>query len=288
VLFFTVTLVPSVARADQHEILLAQGLFDDGLRLMDAEDYLNACPKFAESQRIAPAGGTILNLARCHEKQGLLASAAAEYDLALAQALKDRRTDRETFSRERALELAPRVPHLVLRSQESGELRLQLDASTLPNTVLGTSLPVDPGKHLLKAEDAKGRRWATEIDISAGSTREVEVGPLGDPPKASPAPQRTTTSAVVPALWISGGASLALSGASGIAALVSYRTFNSECVAARAYCASEQGRSAGTASRAWAWTSTITLGLGALLWIAIPFVPKRSVQAGLGTVHVTF
>src|SRR6478735_9605838 len=46
----------------------AEALFDEGRRLLAAARFAEACPKFAESQRLDSALGTLLNLGDCYEK----------------------------------------------------------------------------------------------------------------------------------------------------------------------------------------------------------------------------
>src|SRR5437868_2773215 len=74
---------------------LATILFRDGRTLLAAGKVLEACLKFEESQRLDPAGGTILNLALCHEREGRLARAWSEFKEAEAVARGDGRSDRE-------------------------------------------------------------------------------------------------------------------------------------------------------------------------------------------------
>jgi tetratricopeptide (TPR) repeat protein len=98
-----------------NNALVAQGLFDAGLRLMDAGQYSEACPKLIESQRLAPAGGTLTNIALCHEKEGKLATALLDYQTALTQATKDQRADRQNFARSRIVDLTAKVPWWLAR-----------------------------------------------------------------------------------------------------------------------------------------------------------------------------
>ncbi|MDF2698209.1 MAG: hypothetical protein K0S65_6592, partial [Labilithrix sp.] len=101
--------LPSVS-----EQMLAQSLFDEARQLMDRGKYAEACPKLAESQRLDPGGGTLLNLAICHEKEGRFGTAYLEMKAASSQAGKDGRKDREKIANERLTALGPRVPRLAV------------------------------------------------------------------------------------------------------------------------------------------------------------------------------
>src|SRR5579883_366085 len=59
----------------QDSEITATALFNEGRRLANQGRYNEACPKFAESQRLAPSGGTLMNLAECYERTGRTASA---------------------------------------------------------------------------------------------------------------------------------------------------------------------------------------------------------------------
>src|SRR5262249_6130177 len=88
------------AQSSGEDVAAAQALFEDGKRLMQARNYEEACPKLVESQRLDPGGGTLLAIGLCHEGQGRTATAWADFNVALTEARKDRRADREAAALE--------------------------------------------------------------------------------------------------------------------------------------------------------------------------------------------
>src|SRR5580692_10449432 len=93
----------------QAEVGKADALFNAGRSLLEAGEYTDACPKFAESQKLAPGLGVTLYLADCYERVGRTASALAEFRRAIviAAARGDRR---QSIAEERAANLLDRVP----------------------------------------------------------------------------------------------------------------------------------------------------------------------------------
>src|SRR5262245_62252923 len=103
---------PARAQGRGVSIATAEALFREGTALLDEKRYAEACPKLAESHRLDPATGTLLALAFCHEGEGRLASAWAEFAEVAGRARAEGRTDREHVAREHAANLKPRLARL--------------------------------------------------------------------------------------------------------------------------------------------------------------------------------
>ena len=177
------------ARAEPSEgsAAAAESLFQEARKLIDAKRFSEACPKLVASHKLAPAVGTLLNLADCYERAGQLASAWARFHEAIALAQRLGRPDREKTAKERADKLEPRLIRLTIVSQEK-DTEVKLDGKELDPAVLGTAVPVDPGKHAIEAS-AKGKKpFTTTIDVSDRvRTPSVEIPALDVDPEATKA-----------------------------------------------------------------------------------------------------
>lgn len=177
---------PEPSSRDETSNTAAESLFQEARKLVEAKRYGEACPKFLASHKLAPAHGTLLNLADCYEKNGQIASAWARFHEAIALAQKLSRPDREKTARERADKLEPRLIRLTIASKDR-DAEVKLDGNALDAAVLGTPVPVDPGKHSVDAS-AKGKKpYSTTIDVSEKNrSASLDVPALEDEPSTAP------------------------------------------------------------------------------------------------------
>jgi hypothetical protein len=195
-------LVAGVSAAGEAEQRQAQSLFDQARKLLEAGDAAQACPLFAESQRLDPGGGTLLNLAACHEKEGRVATAYAEYQEALSIALRDGRRDRESIARDRAKALEARLPKLrvQLEKAERGVVFV-LDGAPLTDMVQQTPTALDPGPHELKVSAPGFRQRVLAFEASEGKLSLLQVPALEPETEAGAgmAPEPPTKAVPTPA-----------------------------------------------------------------------------------------
>ncbi len=180
------------AEPSATERAVAQTLFDEGRQLMAEKKYSEACAKFAKSQEIDPSAGTFINLALCHESEGKLATAWAEFNEALSQALRDQRPDREKAAREHIEALKPRLNQLTVKVSDRAKVegfQITLDGVPLREAMWGVPTPIDPGKHMLEATAPNKQPYATSVSFDEpGIARTVELPPLQN--VAAPPPEK--------------------------------------------------------------------------------------------------
>jgi serine/threonine-protein kinase len=161
----------------------AQVLFDEAKAAMQRGDYAPACPNLEESERLQPAGGTLLFLGLCYEGTGRTASAWTRFNEALSAARRDSRPDRERVATEHLAALTPKLTTLsVVVADENKSIpgiRVTRDGNDTPRELWATPVPVDPGRHTVRVEAPGMKAWATEVVAgAAGAASTVRVPPL--------------------------------------------------------------------------------------------------------------
>lgn len=179
----------SGAAAQAGNQAAAEVLFQEGRALQQAGRYAEACPKLEESQRIDPGMGTLLTLALCHEGEGRLATAWAEFTTVEGDARAAGRTDRETMAREHAAALRPRLSTLAVDVPAdvaaTPGLELRIDGAVIGSGSYGVAVPVDGGEHRIEATAPGRRPWHAVVTVKIESdAARVAVPLLDELPKA--------------------------------------------------------------------------------------------------------
>lgn len=276
-----------------NERIAAEALFREALQLMGEGNYSDACPKLAESQRLDPGLGTLVNLALCHEAEGKTASAWLEFTEAVSLAHQNKRPDRERVARMHIKALEPKLAKLSVRVSAEARavpgLEVRRDGLTLKEGVWGSPIPVDPGKHEVSAGATGYETWTTTVEIPPEPgqhdvtvpelAKKEEPPPPASPPPAPPPPpiapgstkpfelsQRTVGFIVGGA----GAAALLVGGYFGVRALdkagkVDDRCPEKQCSDAGAVDLNDEAGRAATIANVAVGVGVVGLGAGALL-----------------------
>jgi hypothetical protein len=205
----------AIADAGGTERATAQALFDEGRRLMGVQQFELACPKFEESARIIPLGGTLLNLADCYEKRGLLATAWSTFLSAATVAHRANNGAREREAQSRAAALEIRLPRITIHvdtTKTPSGTQIFRDQIVVGSGQWDTEIPIDPGQHQIVAVAPDYQQWQIVVETKQGEHLSVEIPalepvtlpPIVDspvvkpPPIIAPKPSLTTSSSIPP------------------------------------------------------------------------------------------
>ncbi|RYZ05826.1 MAG: hypothetical protein EOO73_18100 [Myxococcales bacterium] len=201
--------LPKLAAA--QDAAKADATFQAGRELMKDGKLAEACPKFEESQRAEPAAGTLLALAYCQERVGLLASSLSSYLAAADLAAKAGQSERQKVAAERAALLQKRISSLTILvpaelSKQAG-LQIKRDGVELDRTAYNVSVPLDGGTHSIEATAPGRERWAGVVTLQAeGDQKTLQLPELerggadADVLLLTPARSRTGAPALAPPL----------------------------------------------------------------------------------------
>jgi len=171
--------------ADAATAAAAERLFEEGRSLMAAKRFEEACPRLAESLRLDPATGTLLNLAECYEQVGKMASAWATYKWAAASAKRDGHASRMKYANAGVERTSQKLAFLTVDVDSPADgLVVTRDEDKVGAGSFGVSVPVDPGVHVVTAK-APGRvEWKTEAKVGGQERVRVRIPALAAAPEA--------------------------------------------------------------------------------------------------------
>jgi len=181
-----VALASGQAHADR-----ADQLFKKGKRLLAEKRYAEACSAFEDSDRLDPGIGAKLNVARCYQEWGKLATAWRWFSDAETMA-KEAKDDRAVKIHGLIEELDPSVPRLTIkapRDADTAGIVVKLDGVDLDVAGLGAERRVDPGPHQIEYVIA-GARQSKTIPAERGASSEVTL----DLPRAAAAARKRRAS----------------------------------------------------------------------------------------------
>jgi len=317
-------LAPRAALAEPSatEKATADALFSEGKKLANEGRFVEACPRFAQSQKLDPGVGTLLYLGECYEKTARVASAWAAFRDAADMARATNQAPREKIATARAAALEPRLPRILIELEAAAAAQnpeVRHDNEPIVKALLGAAFPLDAGTHVIAASAPGKKPWSTTVELSEGATTRVKIPaleplPAAPPAASSAAPPPTApptasappppppsvsvdTSSLGPRKTVAlvvgglGVVSAGLGGYFGLRAFSLWDDSRANCVGNR--CGSEGSRNASLASNN-ATASTLSFALGAVgigAGVALWFWPSSadrstSLRVGPGAISV--
>lgn len=279
-----------------EERTLAAALFKEGRDLMEASKYSEACPKLLESYRLDPGGGTLLNVALCHAREGRHATAWVEFREAQAIAARDGRQDRVDAAEGEIQKLKPLLSYLSITVAAENNMPgfvVSIDGAAISKAAWGTPFPVDPGRHMVNAAAPEHAPYETVVEMGASAeTKSIAVPKLarkvvaGKPPVVggSAEPQGSGTRKVLgyTALGV-GGVGVIVGSIFGIKALSAIKASNDACPDVA--CADPEAVDLSRDAKGFATVSNIGFGVGivgiAAGTILILTAPKAQAKVGV-------
>jgi hypothetical protein len=292
----------------------AEALFEQGRSLMAASKYAEACPKFADSQRLDPSPGTLLNLASCYEKLGRTATSWATYREAASAANAAGRADYVASAQRHADALSPRLAKLTMTvTQPLDGLQVKRDGVDVASAEWGVPIPVDAGAHTIDATAPGHKPWSSTVNVAQDGAQvsvavpALEAAPVETPPAVAVAPAPSPAPAPPPpapapdpsvgngqrvagiVVGVVGLAGLGLSGAFALLAKSKYNDSLGSCPSSPNVC-SQSGVDTRNDALGFGNAATVTfvVGAAALAGGAIVYlVAPRAPSSATGTLGVS-
>jgi hypothetical protein len=131
----------------------------------------------------------LLALASCHEADGKLASAWAEYVDAATRYRRDGKPDRADTAQQRAALLEPKLAKITVSIAQGADvpgLQVKRDGSVIGAGAFGTPLPVDRGDHTIEATAPGRQPFSKRVTMLDGAKENITIPILPEGATAAP------------------------------------------------------------------------------------------------------
>ena len=189
-------LVSATALADVPDAdkAAARALAQQGQDALDRKDFTTAVDRFERARQLFPAPTLAVGLARAQVGVGRLVAAQETLNRVLregapagsppayAKAVAEAHRDLDA--------LEPRIPNLIIFVKGPASARVTLDGAPVSNALLGVGRPVDPGRHLVRAEADGFAPVEATVNVAEQKTEPVTLTldhrVAGPPPPPTP------------------------------------------------------------------------------------------------------
>lgn len=199
---------------DAAELQAARDKFQKALALQTGGDWASALALLKEVAAVRSTPQVRFNIALCEENLGQLVAAVGDYELAAADARAADESEVVEQAGRRLSELKGRVPKVVVeRGANADTATITLDGVALGDQVIGKSMNVDPGPHVITARAIGFDSFRTTVRVDEAETKTIVVSltPITQPkPAPPPAPDGMTLESSPPvAAYVAGGIGVA-------------------------------------------------------------------------------
>ena len=186
--------VADEARAQQmSNEMRSDYLFRRGEKEFDSGKYTEACADFAESLRLGPKLGTLLNLALCHETIGKTATAWNEFHFAAVWATQNNQKERREFAAQHAAALEGKLPRVMLQMPAGAAIAtVEVDGEPIPDSRWYLPLFLDPGEHAVAVTAPGKERTTIKFRVTTAANEQIVTIPSLPDEAAKPAPTAAT------------------------------------------------------------------------------------------------
>jgi len=185
--------VASAEEDSATETAAARTLAVDGLKLAQSGKCDEAIPKLERSEKLHHSAIVLSRLGECQVSQGKLVEGTEMLRKVLREPLPANPSPALSKAYERAqivLDAAkPKIAGLTISvSVPAGaELKLTVDGGAVPNTLVDSELPADPGEHVIEASAAGYLKATTRVTLGSSDKKTVSLKLEVDPNAPAPA-----------------------------------------------------------------------------------------------------